>query len=188
MKPCTSAKTAAVTQELILQLDGLERTRSVGMTLGMTLGGALKEGLSEGPGLAGGQALCLFYGEMGAGKTTLIKAICEGLGLNPAHVISPTYTLVNIYPGRVSVYHVDLFRIERPEAMLELDRDDWINPSGLTLIEWPELALPLLEGEEVLELHLIAPPGSPRLRELRMLCAGASFDHVFAALRPPGPR
>ena len=141
------------------------------MTLGVALGGALPE-----------RALCLFFGEMGAGKTTLIKAVCEGLGIAPQHVISPTYTLVNIYPGRVSVYHVDLFRIEDAEAMLELDRDDWINPAGPTLIEWPQLALPLLQGEAALELHLTAPPQAPERRELRLTGTGGGYEDVLRAM------
>lgn len=167
-----------MTQEIPLQLDSLERTRKVGMALGTALGTAFETTLG------GGRAVCLFYGEMGAGKTTLIKAICEGLGIDPTHVISPTYTLVNIYPGRVSVYHVDLFRIETPDAMLELDRDDWVNRSGPTLIEWPELARPLLEGEALLELHLSAPPGKPERRDLRLLDPGEAFAAVFTALEP----
>ena len=157
-----------------MQLENLERTRTVGLALGTALENSLGVGRS----------VCLIYGEMGAGKTTLIKAICEGVGIDPNHVISPTYTLVNIYPGRVSVYHVDLFRIEVPDAMLELDRDDWVNPSGLTLIEWPELARPLLEGEKLLELHLSAPPGEPDRRELRLLGPSEDFQAVFTALDP----
>ncbi len=160
-----------MTPSLTLPLDSLDRTRAVGMALG----GALPE-----------RALCLFFGEMGAGKTTLIKAVCEGLGIAPEHVISPTYTLVNIYPGRVSVYHVDLFRIEDAEALLELDRGDWINLAGPTLIEWPELALPLLQGEDALELRLTAPPHPPERRELCLAGTGSSYEEVLRAMRQMG--
>lgn len=167
-----------------MQLDTLERTRTVGLALGRALGAAL--GTVPENSLGGGppRAICLLYGEMGSGKTTLIKAICEGLGIDPAHVISPTYTLVNIYPGRVSVYHVDLFRLEAPDAMLQLDRGDWVNPAGLTLIEWPELARPLLTGEALLELYLTAPPGEPERRDLRLLGPEEAFAAVFTALGP----
>ncbi len=180
-----------------MQLETLERTRTVGNAVGnavgAALGGMLGTVLSKAPmtaiesapdGRWQPQAICLFYGEMGAGKTTLIKAICEGLGIDPVHVISPTYTLVNIYPGRVSVYHVDLFRLDEPDAMLQLDRDDWVNSSGLTLIEWPEVARPLLEGEALLELHLTAAPGKPERRDLRLLGPEEAFAAVFTALEP----
>ena len=112
---------------LTVPLDSLEATRRVGRAIGAALPR---------------RAVVCFSGEMGSGKTTLIKAICEGLGIAPETVISPTYTLVNIYPGRVLVYHVDLFRIEDSAALLEMDRNDWINAAGPTLIEWPGVARP----------------------------------------------
>ena len=151
---------------LTVPLDSLEATRRVGRAIGAALPR---------------RAVVCFSGEMGSGKTTLIKAICEGLGIAPETVISPTYTLVNIYPGRWPVYHVDLFRIAAPEALLELDRDDWINPDGPTLIEWPGPALPLLESEPLLRAELSAP--GPERRLLRLGGPSAPYAPVFAALR-----
>lgn len=150
-----------------IELESPAATRRAGLAMGRTLPD---------------RALVLFSGEMGSGKTTLIKAICEGLGIAPKTVISPTYTLVNIYPGPPPVYHVDLFRIEKPEAMLELDRDDWINPGGPTLIEWPEAALPLLEGESVLQVRM-AHAGNDALRRTLEAEGGAAlFAALFQAL------
>jgi len=99
-------------------------------------------------------AIVLLRGDLGSGKTTLIKAICESLGIVPAVVISPTYTLVNIYPGSPTVYHVDLYRLERADALTELDEGDWLNPGGPTFIEWPELAAPMLAGRATLSILL----------------------------------
>ena len=143
--------------------------------LGERLGGLLSR-------LAGGRAVVLLEGEMGAGKTTFIKGVCAGMGIPPQGVISPTYTLVNVYPGPRSVYHVDLYRLEVPEALLELDRDDWLAPDGLTLIEWPDAARPLLEGEPVLELELTAPDGQPDVRRMRVWATDPCYDPVLAAL------
>ena len=154
---------------LTLPLDSLEATRRCGRAIGAALPR---------------RAILCCSGGMGSGKTTLIKAICEGLGIAPGTVISPTYTLVNVYPGRWSVYHVDLFRIEKPEALLELDRDDWVNPAGPTLIEWPELARPLLRGEPLLEAELAAP--APDRRALTLSGDGEPYGAVFAALRGAG--
>jgi tRNA threonylcarbamoyladenosine biosynthesis protein TsaE len=114
-------------------------TRTAGLALGRTLPA---------------QALVLLRGDLGTGKTTLVKATCEALGIAPAVVISPTYTLVNIYPGARTVYHVDLYRLEQPEALTYLDEQDWINPDGPTFIEWPDLAEPLLSGRPALRLSL----------------------------------
>ena len=153
-----------------LRLEGLSRTRALGLALAPLLPP---------------RAIVLLRGEMGAGKTTLVKALCEGLGVDPRVVISPTYTLVNVYPGAPNVYHVDLFRIETPEALLELDRDDWINPGGATLIEWPEMALPLLAGDATLELTLRAVTGAPETREVlaREYLAPGGKPAYGAALR-----
>ena len=117
------------------------------------------------------RALILLTGEMGSGKTTLTKAVCEALGVAPPVVISPTYTLVNVYPRGPSpdagtVYHVDLYRMDRPEALLEMDRADWIHPEGVTLIEWPEIARPLLTEEAALEVQMAAT--GPEQRTLRV--------------------
>ncbi len=156
--------------ELRLELSSPEHTRALGLRLGRALPP---------------DAIVLVQGPLGAGKTTLIKAICEGLGIAPEVVISPTYTLVNVYPGRRSVYHVDLFRLEHPEALLELDRADWINPAGPTLIEWPELAEPLLAGEPVLRARLELPPLSEgaAAQSRRMLTLSAQAPRWGETLR-----
>ena len=146
---------------------------------------ARRAGLAMGRALPD-RALVLFSGEMGSGKTTLIKAICEGLGIAPETVISPTYTLVNVYPGPPPVYHVDLFRIEKPEAMLELDRDDWINPGGPTLIEWPEAALPLLEGEAALHVRMAHTGDDALRRTLEAEGDTALYAALFRALEREG--
>ena len=151
-----------------LNLRGLARTRDLGL--------ALAKGLPA-------RAIVLLSGEMGAGKTTLVKALCEGLGIDPRIVISPTYTLVNVYPGTPNVYHVDLFRIEHPEALLELDRDDWINPAGPTLVEWPGMAKPLLNGEVTLELELRPlPEQGADAREVRVWADPAYHGEVLDLL------
>jgi tRNA A37 threonylcarbamoyladenosine biosynthesis protein TsaE len=227
-----------------LLLDGPPATRAAGLALGRALPP---------------RAVVLLSGELGSGKTTLVKAVCEALGVVPAQVTSPTYTLVNIYPAGVSpgqphppippaphagqgglpvaqaeildpslpsgegspgvsrageefragqrsdentvapniypvtvyppsrsVYHVDLYRLETPQALLELDREDWLNPDGVTLIEWPEIAQPLLAGEPVLELALAHVPARPDARRLTVRAASAPYAQALAALRGLG--
>ena len=157
---------------LHLTLASLEVTGQMGRSLGRVLR----------PG-----AVCLFFGEMAAGKTTLIKAICEGLGVNPEHVISPTYTLANVYPAQPPVCHVDLFRIEEPEALLEMDQADWLMPEGVTLIEWPHHALPLLEGMPCLILRLSHPAGQEQTtRLLEVEDPAGAYGEELAALQAIG--
>jgi len=126
----------------------------------------------------------LVRGELGAGKTTFIKGACEALGIDPAVVISPTYTLVNIYPGTPTVYHVDLFRLERSEALLELDERDWIQPDGPTFVEWPEVAEPLLAGRPALTVHLFH---DGLARRLTAASDAPEYAAVFEALAAIGP-
>ena len=154
-------------RQLTLKLNSLADTHRTGLLLGQALPR---------------WAIVLLEGGLGAGKTTLAKSICEALGIRPEIVISPTYTLVNVYPGHWPVYHVDLFRLETPEALLELDRDDWINPQGPTLIEWPETARPLLSGDRVLEITLGLVGTAPDSREMALREDGEGYGPVFTAL------
>jgi len=82
-------------------------------------------------------AVVLLYGELGAGKTVFVRGLAEGLGADPAEVSSPTFTLVHEYRGRVPVYHVDLYRLQRAEVddlgLEELEAGD-----GVVAIEWAD--------------------------------------------------
>jgi tRNA threonylcarbamoyl adenosine modification protein YjeE len=79
-------------------------------------------------------------GELGAGKTTLVKAICRGAGVG-AEVTSPTFALVHRYDGeRFPVYHLDLYRLGSPEELTNIGWDDIVNEHALVLVEWPERA------------------------------------------------
>lgn len=79
-----------------------------------------------------------FYGEMGAGKTTLIKQICKELGVKDS-VFSPTYTLVNEYEyNGKPLYHFDFYRINEESEAFDMGYEDYFFSDGLCLVEWPE--------------------------------------------------
>jgi len=79
-------------------------------------------------------------GELGTGKTTLVQAICRGLGAG-ARATSPTYALVHHYDaGPVPVYHVDCYRLRQPDEARDLGFDDMVRERAIILIEWPERA------------------------------------------------
>ena len=84
-------------------------------------------------------------GPLGAGKTTLTRAIAEGLGVDPRQVASPTFALVHEYPGRVPIYHFDVYRLPDLKAFLDLGAEDYFRGDGVCLVEWAdrvEAALP----------------------------------------------
>ncbi|MGH7619960.1 MAG: tRNA (adenosine(37)-N6)-threonylcarbamoyltransferase complex ATPase subunit type 1 TsaE [Gemmatimonadaceae bacterium] len=84
--------------------------------------------------------ICAITGELGAGKTTLVQAICRGYGVTD-DVTSPTFALVHRYAGRRSaVYHLDLYRLERPDELTNLGWDEIVAEDALVLVEWPERA------------------------------------------------
>ena len=87
----------------------------------------------------------LFYGEMGAGKTTLIKEIGKQLGVTDG-MSSPTFALVNEYHTKDngSIYHFDLYRIKNIEECLDMGMEEYIQSGNYCFIEWPEIALPLM--------------------------------------------
>lgn len=79
-------------------------------------------------------------GELGAGKTTLVQAICRGLGVTE-DVTSPTFALIHRYAAkRAAVYHLDLYRLKSPDELRNIGWDDLFAEDAIVLIEWPERA------------------------------------------------
>src|SRR5579862_95919 len=77
-------------------------------------------------------------GDLGAGKTQLVKGIARGLGIT-TRVHSPTFTLVNIYTGgRLTLFHLDLYRLETREQILSAGLEEYLKPNGVAVIEWAE--------------------------------------------------
>ena len=103
------------------------------------------------------------YGDLGAGKTHLVKGICAAYGVPEAAVTSPTFTLVNEYSGEAfPIYHLDAYRIERLQEFFELGYEDYFFGDGLCLIEWPACVEALLP-EHTLRLRLTHLGGNRRL-------------------------
>jgi len=81
--------------------------------------------------------LILLYGDLGCGKTTFVKGLAEGLEVDPdIYITSPTFSLINIYEGKYTIYHVDLYRLEEFEIE-ELGIWEYLN-SGIVIIEWAD--------------------------------------------------
>ncbi|MEO8794046.1 MAG: tRNA (adenosine(37)-N6)-threonylcarbamoyltransferase complex ATPase subunit type 1 TsaE [Daejeonella sp.] len=87
---------------------------------------------------AGRQRIFLFFGEMGAGKTTFIKSICKALGFQDS-VSSPTYSIVNEYPAKEAlIYHFDFYRLKNEEEAYDIGFEEYLDSGNYCLIEWPE--------------------------------------------------
>jgi tRNA threonylcarbamoyladenosine biosynthesis protein TsaE len=138
--------------------------------------------------LSPGDVLLLF-GPLGCGKTTLVKGIAEGLGVSQNHVISPTFTLIAEYRGRITLYHVDLYRLERPDEAVALGLTDYLySDSGATVIEWADrlppglvedaLSIALQYAGDDLRLITVTPSGPHSLDLLRALHLAARRHRV----------
>ncbi len=122
------------------------------------------------PLLAPGDVVAL-YGDLGAGKTHLVKGIAQGLGVDPESVSSPTFTLVNEYAGRdpagapLALYHLDVYRIEQLRELEEIGVEEILWGEGLCLVEWPERMEALLPPH-TLRLRLLHGEGDRRRIEI----------------------
>ncbi len=101
-----------------------------------------------------GRSIVAFWGEMGAGKTTLIRALCDRLGITDT-VTSPTFALVNEYHTETGepIYHFDFYRINRIEEVFDFGYEEYFYSGNLCLIEWPEKIEGLLP-EETLSVRI----------------------------------
>lgn len=106
--------------------------------------------------LAGDRKIWLFNGEMGAGKTTLIKSICRTLGVT-SEMSSPTFSIVNEYKtqNQESIYHFDLYRLKNPIELRDIGFEEYLHSGNHCFIEWPKLANDFLE-EGVITIQISA--------------------------------
>jgi tRNA threonylcarbamoyladenosine biosynthesis protein TsaE len=125
-----------------------------------SLGRRLAAGLKPG-------CVVAFYGELGAGKTTMIKGVAEGLGVRET-VKSPSYVMATVYEGVLPVSHVDLYRVSGPEGLESIDLDGYISEQGVCLIEWADRAEETLPEERV--NVYIEVSGTGRKVTIKSLC------------------
>ena len=104
-----------------------------------------------------------FYGKMGAGKTTFIKALCEVLGVKDV-ITSPTFAVINEYTDGNDnpIYHFDFYRIKKLEEVYDMGYEDYFYSGNLCLLEWPELVEDVLP-ENVIKVTIEEQPDGSRL-------------------------
>jgi tRNA threonylcarbamoyladenosine biosynthesis protein TsaE len=108
------------------------------------------------------------YGDLGTGKTQLVKGICKGLGVTQT-VNSPTFMIVNEYssPEIKNIFHFDLYRMTSENEVISMGFYDYMNDRGIILIEWPGLIESLLP-EETIKLHLAHTVNSENSRWIKL--------------------
>ena len=137
------------------------------------------EALGEALGRAarGGELIGL-VGELGAGKTCLVRGLARGLGIDPERVHSPSFTIVTEYPGgRLPLAHVDLYRLEAPGEQAPFLRDV-LYGEGVAVVEWFDRLGPAA-GDEALLVTLRFTPGGGRA--IRLEARGARHELLLAA-------
>ena len=108
----------------------------------------IHEGMKLGQKLSPGNVVAL-YGDLGAGKTAFTRGIAAGLGIK-ANVSSPTFTIVNEYPGDVPLFHFDMYRLEDENELFDIGWDDYLDRAGVCVVEWSEKIPNAFSGDTII--------------------------------------
>jgi len=120
-------------------------------------------------------------GELGAGKTALVRGAARGLGYI-GRVTSPTFTLMNIYPTTPTIYHFDFYRLEGSD-LVDLGLEDYLEQGGIAMIEWPQIGKDLLPREGLwLEIELV-DDDYERERKVHITAVGSKYQEKLERLR-----
>ena len=95
-----------------------------------------------------GGAVVALYGELGAGKTAFVRGMARGLGVT-AQVVSPTFTIVNEYPGPRELFHFDMYRLGGADDLFDIGWEDYLARDGVCAVEWSENVPGAFDGSEV---------------------------------------
>ncbi len=122
--------------------------------------------------------LILLKGELGSGKTRLVKGMAKTLNLKD-NVSSPTYNLVNEYRGEITLYHFDLYRLDNEMDLINIGFEDYLYREGIVVIEWPELALDFINDDYLfLEFEFI----SEKERKIKFVTKGKNSKKLLEGL------
>lgn len=149
------------------------RSAAATSALGRRLGRALRPG-----------DVVALVGDLGAGKTQLVRGACQGAGVPARDVASPTFAIVATYRGRLPIHHADLYRIGDEDELHATGLPDLLGGEGAALVEWADRVPGALPAER-LELRLVDDPARPRVRRIEI--EGTGERHAALARRLAAP-
>ena len=124
---------------------------------------------------AGEERIFVFYGEMGAGKTTLINQLCKQLGVTE-HTSSPTFSIVNEYEGKENkIFHFDFYRIKNESEAFDFGYEDYFYSGEYCMIEWPE-KIPNLLPDKYIRVKITSLSETERLVDIRSVSEHKSLQ------------
>lgn len=136
-------------------------------------------------GIVGPGAVLLLEGDLGAGKTTFVKGLAEGMGIDPDNVSSPTFTLIHEYEGDVPLYHLDAYRLRDEAEFVDLGVEEYFAAGGVTAVEWGDRVREQLPPErlEIVIEAVDAEAGGAGTRRITFRPLGDDAAAWVAALR-----
>ena len=130
------------------------KTPAETQTIGEQIGRQLRQG-----------DLVALIGDLGTGKTCLTQGIAKGIGVYSNQIVnSPSYTLINEYDGKIPIYHVDLYRIQNHDELLDLGLDEYMEGNGICIIEWADKLESLLISHTKIQITWL----SEMMREIKI--------------------
>ena len=146
----------------------LSETQSLGEKIGRMLGTRF--------------IICL-AGELGSGKTSFVQGLAKGVGVPENYYItSPTYTIIHEYPGRIPLFHIDLYRIRIKDDIYETGLYEMLDRFGIFAIEWPELLLKDLTAD-CMVIHFQIK--NDDTRKISFMAHGAKAEELIKLMNPP---
>ena len=143
-------------------MEFLTRSEAETEALGAILGKKLQPG-----------TVIAYYGDLGAGKTAFTRGLARGLGITD-RITSPTYTIVNEYPGKVPLFHFDMYRLESSEDLFDIGWEDYLTRGGIIAVEWSERVEDSLEDALVIDIR--KDPENPDCRLITIEGGGEYAD------------
>lgn len=119
-------------------------------------------------------------GELGAGKTTLVRGLAQGMGVSGEEVASPSFTLVNEYDGPLPLFHIDLYRLGNIQELHEIGYEEYISEAGVTVIEWADRVRDAIPHES---LWITLRYQSSEQREIEMHPRGVRYEKMIEELQ-----